>query len=598
MLPGRLTPRLVRPPRAADYGMAVALAAIAVAARMLLGRFCADIAPFVVLFPAIVLAGVFCGTGPGVLTALLGGLVIAVFGFGANLLAWPPFDRSQMDILLFLPAAATVLWATRAVRREAASAASAQARLAEVFRQFPGTAALLEAPSGRVLLRSARSGGVLGHDARALASADQLILYGARHPDGRSYEAGEYPIVRALRTGEVVRGERLTYHRDDGRIVHLDVHAGPIHDAAGNISASVGMAFDITEKVEAECRLIESEARHRAAAERLRAAVDAGALGLWEFDIASDRIRLDAAMAAMFGLPPGPAELSGDEYRQMIDPADRDRARDGFRRVIGGGQYADEYCIRTRQGETRWIISRGAILADLRVAVGVVGDITERRQRENALREALHARDVLMHEADHRIKNSLQLVVAMLRLQLARVPDAEAKQALAQAVTRVDAIANAHLSLQSSPDMSSIDIDSMLTELCHRVGSLSPTVSLTCDTAIHEMLHAEAAIPLGLLASELLTNALRHAYPAGAPGHVALTARVACGELRMTVADAGIGLQPGAFQPGLGTRVIGMLARQIGAEITRDSLPGKGTSITVRLPVPVIAPPMAMVSET
>jgi PAS domain S-box-containing protein len=582
---GRFNTRLLRAPRPADYLIAFCLAAIAVLIQLRLEVNAPTGALFVTLFPATVLAGVFCGTAPAAVASLLGAAAVATLSFGRTALIAPPFNHAQTEILLFLPACVTVLWATHALRRAAADATRAERRLAEMFRQFPGVAAILQAPDGRVLLRSARSNAVLGHEQRALAT-DGLFSYGGLHPDGRPYAPADYPIVRALKTGEIVHGERLRYRRDDGSIVHLELHAAPIRDPNGHISGSVGMAFDISDRVDAECRLIESEALHRAAAERLRAAIDAGALGLWELDIAAQHVRLDAAAAAMVGLPAEPIELARDRFSQLIDPADRERALAALERTMNGGPYADEYCVRTPQGETRWIISRGTILPDLKIAVGVVGDVTERRQRENALRDALHARDVLMYEADHRIKNSLQLVVSLLRLQLNRVPHPDARDALSQAISRVDAVANAHLSLQSSPDLRSIDADTMLAELCARVGTLNPSLTLSCDTAIHHMLDTEIAIPLGLLASELLTNALRHAYPAGARGVVILAAHTDAGSLTMTVADRGRGLAA-AGRPALGTTVITMLARQIGATVNRESAPGDGTIVTVRLPLPL-----------
>jgi PAS domain S-box-containing protein len=581
---GRFNARLLRAPQPADYLLAICLAAIAVVIRFMLEANAPAVALFITLFPAIVLAGVFCGTAPAAVASVLGAFAIIGLSLGRTILVWPLFNHAQIDVLLFVPACAAILWATHALRRAAANAASAERRLAEIFRQFPGVAAILEGPDGRIFMRSDKTDPVLGHPQRVLTKIDEFATYGGLHPDGRPFAPEDYPIVRALKFGEIVQGERMRYRRDDGTVIQLELYAGPIRDANANITGSVGMAFDVTGRVEAEGRLIESEARHRAAAERLRAAIEAGALGLWELDIAAQRVRLDAQAAAMFGLPAEPVALARDDFRQLIDPADRARAQAAIERTMAGGSYADEYSVRTPQGETRWIIARGATLPDLDIAVGVVGDVTERRQRENALSDALRARDVLMYEADHRIKNSLQLVVSLLRLQLNRVPDQDARDALSQAITRVDAVANAHLSLQSSPDLRSIDADTMLAELCARLGTLNPSLTLACETTIHRMLDAEIAIPLGLLASELLTNALRHAYDAGAPGEVVLSAEARAGSLTMTVTDRGRGLAS-AGRPGLGTTVITMLSRQIGATVSRESAPGEGTTVTVRLPI-------------
>jgi PAS domain S-box-containing protein len=584
MLSRRFAAARSRRPTAADYGLALGFAGIAVLCRAALEAVTPGVGYFAVLLPAVVLAGVFCGTLPAILAGVSGCAAISLLLLRHGLAVWPNANAAQLDALLFLPACATVIWATHALRRSAHAALQAEARLAEVFRQVPGAAAILEAPGGRLLLRSVNSGMVLGHDQHAVSASGDMAAYGGLHPDGSHFAPEDYPIVRALKTGEVVSGQRIRYEKPDGSLADLEVHAGPVRAPDGEILASVGMAFDVTERVSAERRLLESEAQYRAVAERLRAAIDAGALGLWELDIAAGVYRLDAAFAVMLGLPPAPVELTRRELLEMVEPAARERARARMTAAIEQAAiYADEFRFITRQGSARWLVSRGAVLADASKVIGVVSDVTERRVREEALQEALHARDVLMHEADHRIKNSLQLVVSLLRLQLSRAEDPAIRQALAEAVARVDAVANAHLALQRSPDLRSMDVDRMLEDLCSRMAALNPSITMQCRAETGVCLDAEQAIPLGLIASELLTNALRHAYPAGTEGEVALSVGSDSGRLEMVVADGGAGLSGPARRPGLGTTVVATLARQIGATVATHSHPGEGTVVTVTL---------------
>jgi PAS domain S-box-containing protein len=584
---GRLTARLSRKPVASDYLLAVGLALLAVAGHAILDMFVPGSAYFILLFPALVIAGVFCGTGPAALAAVTGGILTFIEAFGTALLAWPP-NGSQINALMFCPAAAIVLWATAILRRTASQAADAEARLVEVFRQVPGAGAILEAPNGRLLLRSANSDAVLGQPEGKIDQSDDLTVYGGLHPNGRPYGAADYPIVRALQTGEVVVGEPLIYRRPDGRLADLEVYAGPVRDPGGTIVASVGMAFDVSERVAAERRLQESEARARAAAERLAAAIDAGALGTWEVDLRTDRIRIDAIFARMLGLPPEPMDVPRVEFRRFVHPDDRRRSAGVLDCAIeSGGSYSDELHMCTDQGEERWFATRGAILSDMQRVIGVISDLTERRQREDALREAVDARDLLMREADHRIKNSLQLVVSLLSLQTNRVADPDAKAALRAAIARVEAIADAHLALQQSPDLRIIEIDRMLLDLCERVGALNPAVHISCAAQVGRAMDADQAIPLGLLASEVLTNALRHAYPPGMPGAVTLTAAVQDGALSLVIADGGAGMPVGIpRRRGLGSTLIASLSRQIGATVDTDSRPGAGTTVRLAMPLP------------
>jgi PAS domain S-box-containing protein len=580
-------PHVSRQPRPGDYALALGVAAVAVLCRALLEAIAPGIPHLVVLLPAVVIAGVFLGTLPAIVSASAGGLAMSTLFFARSSNAGSSLNSALLDSFTFIPACVAVLWATHALRRAAATAASAEARLAEVFRQIPGAAAILEAPDGRLLLRSSQSDTVLGQPAREMGHSSDLGSYGGVHPDGTPFIATDYPIVRALRTGEVVRGEHIRYHRADGALADLEVHAGPVQGLDGRIVAAVGMAFDISERVQAERQLRQREAQHRATAERLTAAIDAGTMGLWELDLDTRRLQLDATFAEMLGLPPDAIDMKQADMSRFIHPDDQVRAGEVFAGALAAGKaYADEIRMLTARNEERWFVTRGAMLPDARKIVGVIRDVTQRRRREEALQAALEWREILMREADHRIKNSLQLVTSLLQLQMSRVDDPDARHALAAAIARVRAVSDAHLAFQRSPDLKSVEIDRILEELCNRVGLLNQHVIVRCEARIGLWLDADLSIPLSLIASELLTNALRHAFPPGTPGEVTLRA-VSDGErLHMTIADDGMGLPETPVRPGLGTTVMTALARQIGATLTTQSEPGAGTIVALQLALP------------
>ncbi len=582
-----------RAPPPKSYVLALGLVGLAVCCRAALQPIAPGVGPYVLAFPAIAAAGTFCGTVPTLVAAIAAAIATSALILEPSFLSTPLFNAAQIDTLLFIPSCAAVIWATHRLRAAAATATLAEARLEEVFRQVPGAAAILRAPDARLLLNSRRSREILGHPPR-----EDITRYGGVHADGSGFGSEDYPIIRALRTGAVIQGEHMRYQRPDGGVVDLDVHAGPVRGPDGEIVAAVGMAFDITERIAAERRLREGEARYRAlserlresetryraAAERLRAAIDAGGFGVWELDLVTRALSMDAAMAAMLGLQPEPVTLTEAEVRRFVHPEDYAAVRARMQAAMAaGGAYAEECRMLTARGELRWVVSRGAVMPDIRKAIGVVRDVTQRREREDALRAALEARDVLMREADHRIKNSLQLVASLLSIQQSKADDPATRQALGDAIARVQAIANAHLALERSPDPRVIAIDPMMSELRDRVGALNPSVAIGFTGRSGASLAADQAIPLGLIASELLTNALRHAFAPGQAGQVSLTTAADDAGITLVVADRGKGMPTGARRLGLGSSLIRALSRQIGASVATDSAPGAGTAVTIRL---------------
>src|SRR6185312_10131951 len=119
-------------------------------------------------------------------------------------------------------------------------------------------------------------------------------------------------------------------------------------------------------------------------------------------------------------------------------------------------------------------------IAFLQAAANLLGVAIERRRREAELEQSLQARELLLREADHRIKNSLQLVVSLLSMQRSRLPDNETAAAIDDAIGRVRAVAEAHRALHQSRDLRTVSFDQMLRDLCRHIGELSPTTAIAC----------------------------------------------------------------------------------------------------------------------
>jgi PAS domain S-box-containing protein len=454
--------------------------------------------------------------------------------------------------------------------------------LRAVLMQIPAAVFIVEPPDGRLAFTSKLVDEVLGNPNLNLAAAKAGLQGWAIHPDGTPYAIEEYPSRRALFRGETVQGEPMIYRRGDGRLIDLEVYAGPVRNPSGEIVAAITAALDITDRKDVAARLRESEAR-------LRVALDAGGLGTWEIDPVANTTYFGRSLAAMLGLPPEPVVWERSSAMSFLHADDRDRVAAEFARALASGDsYACEFRARKADGTTRWFVSRGRIIrapdgSPLR-AVGVIRDVTERRLREDRLHEAAQARELLVREADHRIKNSLQLVGSLLGLQRSRLSDADAMAALDGAIARVMAISQAHKALHQSVDLRHVALDEMLRDLCAHVGTLNPAITFRCDCPPALELDTERAIPLGLAVSELLTNAARHAYPS-ASGEVLVGASLAGERVEIVVSDNGVGMALAAApRASLGSTIVRALVAQIGADMAVTSAPGQGTRTVLRFP--------------
>jgi two-component sensor histidine kinase len=210
-------------------------------------------------------------------------------------------------------------------------------------------------------------------------------------------------------------------------------------------------------------------------------------------------------------------------------------------------------------------------------------DVSAQRRAEAALQEALAAQQAIAREAEHRIKNSLQLVASLLRLQLAHVAEPAGRAAVEAATARVQAVAEAHRALQRSPDLRRVRLSDLLDELAAGTAVQHPGTDLRTEAAEGLTLDAERAIPLALVLAELVEGAVRRATaPASEP--MRLAARGEGGAVLLELTDAGGAAEQGEA-PGLGEKVVRALTRQIGAVLETERLPCGRRRTALALPL-------------
>jgi two-component sensor histidine kinase len=226
-------------------------------------------------------------------------------------------------------------------------------------------------------------------------------------------------------------------------------------------------------------------------------------------------------------------------------------------------------------------------VAFLQGAANLIGMAIERQRIERDLRAALDTHKLLMAELNHRIKNSLQLVAGMLQLQAEQKDGTESARDLTDAATRVFAVAHVHESLYNGGTLQAIDVGRYLSHVCRDLDRTAGRCRVEFVAAAGILVPADRAVPIALIVNELVTNAMKYAYPNGASGTVTVEAGRDDETLVIAVRDEGVGV-PADFDPansrGLGMRIIRALTRQLGASIdVRSARPG--TEFVLKVPM-------------
>jgi two-component sensor histidine kinase len=210
----------------------------------------------------------------------------------------------------------------------------------------------------------------------------------------------------------------------------------------------------------------------------------------------------------------------------------------------------------------------------------------EIRAARDRFAELAHQRELLLREVNHRVSNSLQLIASLLGMQAKRNGDPACRRALAEAHDRVQAVSQLHRQLYAEGDVRFVAMErylgSLVGELGRSVGGDAlPSVECRVEPV---RLETDRAVTVGLVVTELVINALKHAYPAGG-GPVRVRLRRRDEELlELAVEDEGVGYAADAgSRTGLGEVIVATMAAKLGGEPARDPAHA-GTRITIAFP--------------
>lgn len=312
---------------------------------------------------------------------------------------------------------------------------------------------------------------------------------------------------------------------------------------------------------------------------------------MYVYDLAEERyVYINEQAQQNFGYSPEEIMRMGFAFfTNHLHEDDRARFPELVARWDGaenGQIFETEYQLRHPNGEWRWFAGRDTVFhrkPDGRVhqIIGTAHDVTEYKRAQQQILAALKEKEALLKEVHHRVKNNLQIISSLLNLQAAQIKDTTVLQIFTETKTRVRSMALLHETLYSTENLARIDFAHYVNSLCahlFRSYGVDPQ-RINLRTAIASVtLDLDQAIPCGLIINELVSNAIKYAFPADRTGTiwVALQADTAQ-QYQLSVRDNGIGLPANldlAHTESLGLRLVHDLTLQLNGELTMTQTAG------------------------
>ncbi len=382
--------------------------------------------------------------------------------------------------------------------------------------------------------------------------------------------------------GRPIRFETDVVDAKGGRVCN-EIFLSPVFDGDGRVSEVFGVGHEITEQ-----KVAEDTVREQAA--RLKAIFESSAnMMIWTLDKEMRLTSFNEHFRRSIEQVHGIRFQLGDAFAErMVSRIAPDRAKVllvNYASALRGKPQQFEVELIDLHAQPAWvenflnpIIVDGEVQEISCLAYG----ITDRKQAQRELMQSLVEKEVLLKEVHHRVKNNLQVINSIMKLQGARVDDdPRLQEILHHSRDRIRSMALIHESLYQNKQFSLIDLGNYIDGLARNLVmsySLSGRISLELDLGGEPVpLVLDQASPCGLILNELISNALKHAYPGNDAGTVRVGLRMVGDQVRISVSDDGVGLPKGFDDErdgNLGLELVRMLVGQLDGHIERSGPPG------------------------
>ncbi len=404
-------------------------------------------------------------------------------------------------------------------------------------------------------------------------------------------EAGRLTEIKqkVLETGGSVRQELLLSPGGVPRWYEAIFQA--TRDDSGRVVGIISYSRDITAS-----KLVQEE--NLRIKSLLETAGRVARFGGWRVNLSDYKVYMSSQVAEIIEAPPD-YSATVEEAIAFYTPEWREKISEVFNRCATNGvPYDEEMEIITLKGRRMWIRATGEAIRDeagvIRQVAGAFQDITENKKIHEALLASLEEKEVLLREVHHRVKNNLAIITTLLQEELEEVKDSAAAAVLWDLENRIRSIALVHEHLYQNENLARIDfqdyLDSLLQDLRFSLGEGKNIRYIALAREI--TFGIDAAIPCGMIINELVTNAIKYAFPDGktydgqSGPEISVEVRKDNGHYHIVVADNGVGIPEEINlnnSQSFGLRLVRMIgSHQLGGKIELERAPGTRVTFTFK----------------
>jgi PAS domain S-box-containing protein len=424
-------------------------------------------------------------------------------------------------------------------------------------------------PDGRILLANPTMLRILGFDTIEELSKRNLETDGFEPNYARSV------FKERIAADGLIRGLESAWRRKDGMTAYVRESARAIKDESGTVKFYEGTVEDITDRKRAELEVLVSEERYRRLFEN-------SLEGIFQSTPEGRFIAANPALVRMFGYDSTKEFLEVRSPDLYANPYDREEIIQVIE-TLGEIRHR-EVLYRRRNGMTFHALLNATVVRDAAGRPshyeGNLTDISDLTRSKTALQAALQEKEILLKEIHHRVKNNMQVISSLLNLQVRYLKDPEAIGVFRDSQQRIRAMALIHEKLYQSENLARVDFGNYIRHLtASLVGSqVKQPGQVEVRTEIENIeFDLKTSIPLGLIINELVSNALKHAFPDDRTGEIVIGLRRTAEGFLLTVRDTGVGT-PGEIDihhaKSMGFQLVSLLARQLDGRFELGPAPG------------------------